>query len=329
MLLELRAQDVALIGAVELALEPGFNVFTGETGAGKSILIDSIALLLGRRARSSDVRAGATSAYVDGVFALPANGILNATLATYGIEPDETLLVSREVVPGDPARSVARVNGRAVPVRALAELGPKLIDVHGQTEHQSLFRSARQIEYLDRYGGHTEQRFTMQRLVDQLRDVRSEEAKLETRVRETARQTDLLAFQVDEIDEARILNDEDQTLNAEREVLLNAVRLNELAAESERSLAGDDPAAVADRLAEAIANLTEIAAIDSSIRPLVDQLEEAQATVTDAAQSLASYAVGIESDPSRLAEIDARLEAIATLKRKYGDSSLLTMHEPA
>ena len=320
MLLRLRVQNLALIDAVELALEPGFNVLTGETGAGKSILIDAIDLLLGRRARPDDVRAGARAAYVDGVFTPPESTGLAATLEAYGIEPDESLLVSREVIVNGVARSVARVNGRAVPVRALAELGPHLIDIHGQVEHQSLFRPARQIEYLDRYGGHARERQEVAQLVDRWRTVKAEDAELRRDVRETARLIDLLSFQVNEIDGAGLSPDEDEALRVERQVLANAERLRELAGISERLLSGDDAGAAVDRLGEAMATLAEIADLDPAVRPAAEQIAEAQAVITDAAQSVAAYAANIESDPARLEEINARLDLLETLKRKYGDS---------
>ena len=320
MLLRLRVQNLALIDAVELALEPGFNVFTGETGAGKSILIDAIDLLLGRRARPEDVRAGARAAYVDGVFTPPESEGLAATLEAYGIEPDESLLISREVIVNGVARSVARVNGRAVPVRALAELGPHLIDIHGQVEHQSLFRTARQLEYLDHYGGHTRERQDVARLADRWRAVKAEDAELRRDARETARLIDLLSFQVNEIDGAGLSVDEDEALRVERQVLANAQRLRELAGVSERLLTGDDAGAAVDRLGEAMATLAEIAELDPAVRPAADQIAEAQAVIADAAQSIAAYAADIESDPARLEEINARLDVLDTLKRKYGDS---------
>ncbi len=320
MLLRLRVQNLALIDAVELALEPGFNVFTGETGAGKSILIDAIDLLLGRRARPEDVRAGAKAAYVDGVFAPPAGAALSATLEAYGIEPDESLLISREVLVDGVARSVARVNGRAVPVRALVELGPQLIDIHGQVEHQSLFRASRQLEYLDRYGGHADQRQAVAQLVDRWRALEAEDAELRRDARETARLIDLLSFQINEIDGAGLSVDEDEALRIERQVLANAQRLRELAGASERLLTGDDTGAAVDRLGEAMAALAEIADLDPAVKPAADQIAEAQAVISDAAQSIAAYAADIQSDPARLEEINARLDLLDTLKRKYGDS---------
>ncbi len=320
MLLRLRVQNLALIDAVELALEPGFNVFTGETGAGKSILIDAIDLLLGRRARPEDVRAGVRAAYVDGVFTSPESEGLAATLEAYGIEPEESLLISREVIVDGVARSLARVNGRAVPVRALAEIGPHLIDIHGQVEHQSLFRTARQLEYLDHYGGHTRERQDVARLVDRWRAVKAEDAELRRDARETARLIDLLSFQVNEIDGAGLSVGEDEALRVERHVLANAQRLRELAGVSERLLTGDDAGAAVDRLGEAMATLAEIAELDPAVRPAADQIAEAQAVIADAAQSIAAYAADIESDPARLEEINARLDVLDTLKRKYGDS---------
>jgi len=148
-------RDFALIDAVDVALEPRLNVLTGETGAGKSILIDALALVLGRRAHPADVRSGAPSAFVEAVFDTTPDQAV-AVLDSYGVDVDESLIVSREV--RGAGRSTARINGRAVPVRALAELGRTLVDVHGPSEHQSLFRRSQQLEYLDRFAGLTPQR---------------------------------------------------------------------------------------------------------------------------------------------------------------------------
>ena len=142
------------------------NVLTGETGAGKSILIDALALVLGRRAHPADVRTGASRAFVEAVFDTTPRGAATV-LDAYGVEADESLILSREV--RGAGRSTARVNGRAVPVRALASLGPTLVDLHGPSEHQSLFRRSQQLEYLDRFAGLMPQRIAVAELARELR----------------------------------------------------------------------------------------------------------------------------------------------------------------
>ncbi len=318
MLLQLRIENFALIKELDLRLEPGLNVLTGETGAGKSILIDAIGLVLGRRASPADVRSGAPSAYVEGVFAGEAAGSTASLLHEFGIEPDDTLVLTREVA--SEGRSVARVHGRAVPLRALAELGRRLVDVHGQSEHQSLFLSARQLEYLDRFGGLEPARDSVSALVGRLRAARAEIQNLQRDAREMAREIDLLRFQSDEIGEAAPEPGEDERLDAERRVLANAERLRELAARAAGVLDRDQPPGALDLLGEAQAALDEASELDPGAAGMRTQLAEAQALVAELARSLEGYAHAVEADPSRLADLNARIDILDGLKRKYGDS---------
>ena len=317
MLLQLRVQDFALIDAVELRLEPGLNVLTGETGTGKSILIDAIGLLLGQRASPDDVRAGARRAYVEGIFAGEA-AAATGLLQQYDIEAEDTLVVSRDVAAE--GRSVARMGGRALPARSLAELGRRLVDIHGQTEHQSLFRRPRQIDYLDRYGGLLEARRAVADLVQRLRATHREIRDLRQDERTLAREIDLLAFQAEEIEAAKLDPEEDTALRAERQVLAHAERLRELADHSGRLLDGDDPPGALDLLGEAQTALDETAALDPSAGAMRSRISEIQELLSDLSRELTSYAHSIEADPERLAELDARLDAIETLKRKYGET---------
>ena len=317
MLLQLRVQDFALIDAVELRLEPGLNVLTGETGTGKSILIDAIGLLLGQRANPGDVRAGGRRAYVEGIFAGEA-AAATGLLQEYGIEAEDTLAVSRDVAAE--GRSVARIGGRALPARALAELGRRLVDVHGQTEHQSLFRRSRQLDYLDRYGGLLEARRAVADLVERLRATRREIRELQQDERALARETDLLAFQVEEIEAAELDPNEEAGLRAERQVLAHAERLRELADRTGRLLNGEEPPGALDLLGEAQTALDEAAALDPSASPMRSRIGEIQELLSDLSRELTSYAHAIEADPARLAELDGRLDANETLKRKYGET---------
>jgi DNA repair protein RecN (Recombination protein N) len=310
-------RNFALIDAVDLALESGLNVLTGETGAGKSILIDALALVLGRRADPADVRSGAPSAYVEAVFDTTASAS-EAVLDAYGVSVDESLILSREV--RGAGRSTARINGRAVPVRALAELGPTLVDVHGPSEHQSLFRRSQQLEYLDRFGGLMPQRQAVSTLTRELRATCQEVDDLQRDAREAARELDLLTFQVDEIAAAELTAGEDEQLRAARQVLVNAERLRDLAGRAAARLQGESLNSGPDVLGSTREAAEEMASLDPAVGPLAQQAAQLQELADDLALSLQSYAEDVEADPSRLQQIDARLDQIEALIRKYGDT---------
>ena len=317
MLRHVSVRDFALIDAVDLALESGLNVLTGETGAGKSILIDALALVLGRRAHPADIRPGASRAYVEAVFettSAPAAGVLEG----YGVEADESLILSREV--RGAGRSTARINGRAVPVRALADLGRRLVDVHGPSEHQSLFRRSQQLEYLDRFAGLMPKRDAVGELARDLRFTQREIDDRQRATRETAREIDLLTFQVNEIDSAGLTVGEDERLRTDRMTLANAERLRDLASQTAARLQGEalDPAP--DIFGSTREAADEMATLDPAVRPLAQQAAQLQELASELALTLQSYAENVEADPARLQQIDERLNQIETLLRKYGDT---------
>ncbi|MDE2867197.1 MAG: DNA repair protein RecN [Chloroflexota bacterium] len=317
MLRHVSVRDFALIDAVDLALEPGLNVLTGETGAGKSILIDAMALVLGRRAHPADIRPDARHAYVEAVFdATPGRAV--AVLDSHGVEVDESLTLSREV--RGAGRSTARINGRAVPVRALAELGRTLVDMHGPSEHQSLFRRSQQLEYLDRFAGLIPEREAMAALVRDLRATSREADLLQRNARETAREIDLLTFQVDEIAAAGLTAGEDERLRADRLVLANAERLRGLASQAAAQLQGETLDPAPDIFGSTRAAAEEMASLDRGVRPLAEQAAQLQELAADLALTFQSYAENVEADPARLEQIDERLNQIESLTRKYGDT---------
>ncbi|HEX5502719.1 MAG TPA: AAA family ATPase, partial [Thermomicrobiales bacterium] len=209
MLLELTIQDFAIIDRLRLAFGPGLNALTGETGAGKSIVIDALGAILGERTGAEFVRAGAAGARVEGVFALDTPGAagVRETLAEFGLAddadaPDEPLILAREIAAN--GRSTARVNGRAVTAGTLARIGERLVDIHGQSDHLSLLRPASHVDFLDRYAGVLPAREEVTALVGELREVRERLANLDRDERELARRVDLLRFQADEIAAARL-----------------------------------------------------------------------------------------------------------------------------
>ncbi len=317
MLRHISVRDFALIDAIDVALEPGMNVLTGETGAGKSILIDALALVLGRRAHPADVRPGASRAIVEAVFDTTSSEAA-VVLDSYGVDADESLILSREV--RGAGRSTARVNGRAVPVRALASLGQTLVDVHGPREHQSLFRRSQQLEYLDRFAGLMPQRTVVADLVRELRATAREADDLQRNARETAREIDLLTFQVEEIDAVELSAGEDEQLRANRLVLANAERLQGLANQAAAQLQGETLDPAPDIFGPTREAADAMAALDPSTRPLADQAAQLQELATDLAVTFQAYAENVEADPARLQQIDDRLNQIEALIRKYGDT---------
>ncbi len=324
MLTELRIRDLAIIEALDLTFGPGFNVLTGETGAGKSIIIDAVNLLLGDRASQEVIRAGAERTEVEGVFHLAAGTAarLAPLLAEHGLEGDapDLLVLAREVRAS--GRSVGRVNGRAVSSALLGEIGGLLVEVHGQGEHMALLREREHIGLLDRYAGLHAQVTEVAGLVRQVRGLRRELEGLRQDERERARRIDLLTYQVQEIRAARLREGELEELESERRRLTNAEQLAQLSVEALRLLQESDGegAAVLDALGGVEQALARLARIDPAIAPLAEQLEQAAALLDDLARELSRYREEIEFNPRRLAQVEERLHLIRSLQRKYGDT---------
>ncbi len=322
MLTELTINDLAIIDELHLQLTSGFNVLTGETGAGKSIIIDAVSLLLGGRAEAEIVRAGAERAQVEGIFQVsPAVRVaLDPLLTENGLEGDEPdiLALAREVRKG--GRGVCRVNGRAVTLSLLRDIGQYLVDIHGQSEHLSLLRVREHINLLDRYADLWDERTALGQVVVQLRQVQRELDALLKDEREMARRTDLLQFQIEEIGSAKLKPGEDATLEKERTRLANAEQLAALADEAYQALyegSGETPAAL-DALAQATKALTGLAKIDPSLAEHLQTAESAAAQLDDLARTVRAYRERIEFSPKKLDQVEDRLDAIKRLKRKYG-----------
>lgn len=328
MLTELTIRDLAIIDRLNIRLHPGFNALTGETGAGKSIIIDAVDLLLGGRGDSTLVRAGAKRAIVEGVFMLNPGeqAELNPLLETHGLEGDtpDVLLLGREVRAS--GRSVARVNGRAVTVSLLRQIADGMVDIHGQSEHLSLLQVRAHLDLLDRYAGLWELRTQVADKVKALRDVRHELDALIRDERTLARRVDLLQFQIEEIGEAKLRPDEEATLLQDRNRLANTEQLttsinNAYQALREGNSRGQRGAAL-DMVNQALKALTSAARLDPSLTPLRDQTESLSYQLDDLCNELLNYQEILESswDPRRLTQVEERLNLIRQLKRKYGDS---------
>jgi DNA repair protein RecN (Recombination protein N) len=328
MLTELTIRDFAIIDELTLRMHPGFNVLTGETGAGKSIIIDAVELLLGGRGDSTVVRTGAKRAIIEGTFRLEQNAQeqINPLLEENGLEGDaaDVLMLAREVRAS--GRSVGRVNGRAVTISLLREVADGLLDIHGQSEHLSLLKVRAHLDLLDRYADLWDRRSQVAERVGELRRVRGELDQLLFDERALARRADLLQFQVDEIGNATLQPGEEEGLLQERARLANAEQLASLVGEAYGALqdtagTGQEAAAV-DLVDQALRALTALTRIDSSLEAQRETLESISYQLDDLGSSLRDYQESIETDwdPRRLARVEDRLDLIYRLKRKYGDS---------
>ncbi|MEW5917103.1 MAG: DNA repair protein RecN [Gemmatimonadota bacterium] len=317
MLTELRIRDLAIIRDVRLALAPGFNVLTGETGAGKSIIVGALGLLLGERASADLVRAGASRARVEAAFDVVGNRRLLADLDERGIDAsDGTLILSREVVSGSGGRSRAWINGSPVTTTVLGDVARALVNLHGQHESQTLLQPAVQRDLLDAFGGSLEEAARVRDAFETLVSVREELAALETRRRDAERRADYLRHVVSEIDAATLVVGEDQALDDEERRLTNVEDLRRHVADAIAAL--DGPDAVLGRLAQARRELTALNRLDPSLGGLQEQLDAATYTVDELRRELEHYDSGITADPERLRTVQERRDTIFRLTRKYG-----------
>lgn len=323
MLTELRVRHFAIIDDLHVRFHRGFNVLTGETGAGKSIIIDAIELLLGAKTNQEMVRAGQNLASIEGIFELDdaVGSSIQAELETLGLEnEDGFLILARDVRRG--GRSVARINGRAVAQSVLASIGGLLVDIHGQGQHLSLLKVREHVNLLDRYAGLEAQRAALAGQVAELQRIRRELEVLRRDAREIARRVDLLAYQVEEIDAAVLEPDEDTNLENERKRLANAEALASQSAAIYGILAegGAEALPVLDQLGETVARLQKLAQVDAELEAVLTQAQDVFERVNDLARDMGDYNAGISYDPERLAEVEERLDLIFQLKRKYGDT---------
>jgi len=327
LLVELSISNLAIIDHLRLQFSAGFNVLTGETGTGKSIIIDAVSLLLGARASTDLVRTGADGAAVEGVFQLDAETLraLQDEFGALGLLDDAELaagelIVRREVSAG--GRSSARVNGRAVTQSVLRDLGRHLIDIHGQGDQLTLLQARRHIDFLDRYGGLEEPRAEVAGVVRRLREVREALRALQRDARELARRVDLLTFQVDEIRAARLHPDEEADLRRERTLLANAEKLKLLAdSVYELLFEGEErQRSVVDQLGAVVDHMAALQKVDDTLGEQSQTVETALYQLEELARTMRAYRDEVAYDPQRLEQVEERIDLIANLKRKYGDT---------
>ena len=323
MLTELRIENFAIIQKLELNLEAGLSTFTGETGAGKSIILDAILALMGGRTDSAQIRSGADRAVLEATFRIsPQNQTeIHAILQREDLldEPDY-LMLSREI--RREGRNIARVNGRSVNFSLLRELGEYLVDIHGQSEHLSLLNVRNHLGLLDRYADTAKEIGDYRRLFQKIQEVRRELIDLRKQEADAARRVELLRYQVEEIDSARLQVGEEKNLRLERDRLANA---ESLAEEAQRSLIlledgdGEMPS-ITDLLGQVVQSMTALCRIDPTKGNLLNQVESTLETLTDIGKDLRTYLEETEFNPRRLDAIEERLGLIENLKRKYGGS---------
>jgi DNA repair protein RecN (Recombination protein N) len=325
-LLELTIRNFAVIQDTRIEFAPGLNALTGETGAGKSIVIDALSAVLGARASAEFVRTGTRGAYVEAVFDLEAianpQPVLDA-LRSLGIEHDtsEPLVLARDI--SDRGRSTARIASRTVTASALGEVGQLLVDIHGQSDHLSLLRPLAQLDLLDRFAGTLMLRLRVAEQYRAWQALRQRVVEFDEEQRTLAQRLDLLRFQANELTTADVQPGEDTRLQQERTILANAERLVRAAAEAQAALAGDATAAVLepgglDRIRAASRALEEIASLDPSIEPTLVRLNDALFALEDVSSDLRDYAERTELDPQRLEQVEERLDLLRRLTRKYG-----------
>jgi DNA repair protein RecN (Recombination protein N) len=319
MLHELRVENLLLMERAELRLSPGLNVLTGETGAGKTLMAHALDLLLGGRARSGIVRAGAPEAYVEGVFALPPG--LEAAIAERIPQDAEELVLARRVWPD--GRTRAYINGRAATVADLRELGSQLLAFYGQHEHRKLMVATAQLDVLDAYGGQAQLKLRGEvgTAYEHVRGLRRRVAELQELAGARDRELDLIAFELDEIEAAAPTEEEQDGLSAERERLRHLEGLQTAAAAGAEVLdSDDDRGGLAVALAQAVGQLEAVADADPDLAPLLERLQAVRYEAEDLGSELRRYAVGLDGAPGRLEEVEDRLALFARLERKHGGS---------
>ncbi|MGD0438293.1 MAG: DNA repair protein RecN [Bryobacteraceae bacterium] len=318
MLLELMVENYAVVERVRVKFHKGLNLLTGETGSGKSIVVDALGLVLGGRASADMVRSDTMRARVSAIFEAPQDPASRALLEEAGIPvEDGELLIEREVSAEGKSRAFA--GNRPVTVAWLRGLAPFLGDIHGQHEQQQLFSPAAQLELLDESAGLEEKRRLVSGLFAQWKKAQSELEELNRSEQEKLRLADMWAFQRKEIEAAGLQPGEDAQLENERLVLKNVGKLQEHANGAYLALY-DSPDSVATQIRIALKKLEELCRIDGSLQPAAETIRSAMIGVDEASDSVRHYLDRLEADPNRLEDVESRLALIDKLKRKYGNT---------
>lgn len=317
MILSVSIKNYALIKALDIDLSAGLNVITGETGAGKSIIIDALSLLLGVRANKQNIRAGQKKMTVSALFALtPA---LEARLAEFGAE-DGQIVLSREI--DQNGRNVCRVGGVIVPLALLKEIGPQLIDIHSQHEHVALFKSENQRALLDAFAQDEALLGTLSEQAAQLKALAAEIREFQHSGREAARLQEMERYQLDEIDRAALQPGEETGLEQDKKLLENGETVFREANEAAQLLSGTEPApGILEQIGVLSGQLEQLASVDAFFKPFFESVQGAASELNALSYELVNYLDQLDFSTERLEEVEARLSQIEDLKRKYGENT--------
>ncbi|MEK6673243.1 MAG: DNA repair protein RecN [Nitrospirota bacterium] len=324
MLLQLKIKDFAIIDDLTIKFRPGLNVLTGETGAGKSIVVDAFGLALGERAQTDLIRTGRNETVIEAFLDISAHPVLERL----GIPLDDGIILRRNL--SSAGKSRAYINDTMINVQTLLEVGETLVDIHGQHEHQSLLSTDNQRTMLDAYAKLTELRASFEKLFHEVQSIKGILSKFRSDLRERNERIELLRFQINEIDSAALKSGEKERLIEEKAILSNLAKLNELT-DLAHSLLYSGEGSVQDKLSSAHSAIKEISVIDNSAAEVLGLIEGARPLIDDAVISLRRYKDRYDVDPNRLEEIEDRLDLIKKFEKKYGEGidSILQFRENA
>lgn len=318
MLRLLNIVNFAVIDRLQVEFKQGLNVLSGETGSGKSILIDALGLLLGDRSSADLIRTGESRAFIEGVFEIEGNTPLEELLAEAGVDTSEgEALIRRELVANGRGRIF--INNQVANVGLLKTIQPHLIDIHGQGDQQSLLLPEAHLNLFDSFAGASKNRARVSQAYDNLQRLARELEQIRQSESERLRTLDMINFQISEIEQARLTPNEDVELEAERNLLVNAERLAELSGDAYRRIY-DAEDSILSSLSIAQKRVNDLAAVDNRFAPYIEQLSTVKHILNDVAFFLGEYYGGIQASPDRLSAVDDRLMELNRLKRKYGDS---------
>lgn len=313
MLKEIRVKNYAIIEDLALEFHPGLNILTGETGAGKSIIVGALGIALGQRAYTEMIKTGCKEASVEAYFEIDGHPLLDEL----GINTTGGVIVRRNISSSGKTR--AYINDTMVSVQSLSAFGRALVDMHGQHDHQSLLSTDKQMLFLDHYGGLGPERARVAGLYEETKELGEKLHEIRHNARQRAERLDLLRFQISEIESASLSEGEDQKLQEEKRLLSNITRLNELIESSHSTLYGSEGSCT-EKLSSAVSDLKEMSSLDKGLAAVLDVLEQAHNLVEDASFSIRDLKDRYDMEPGKLLEVEDRLELISNLTRKYGGS---------
>jgi DNA repair protein RecN (Recombination protein N) len=317
MLTQLTISNFAIISHLDIHFKPGLNILSGETGAGKSIIISAVNLILGGRAHSDLIRTGSEEARVEALFILPSNPFISTVVGEMGFSFDGDLVIRRQI--SREGRNRISINGSLATLQMLSKIGNLLISVSGQHEHQLLLKPENHLYLLDDFGGLTEERLGLNALFNRYQSLLEKRSSLQRKIREMEERQELERFQRDEIDKADLKEDEDKHLEREKKRLQHAEQLRGLVEETYQTLYEKD-GAVLSELSACVKRLSKGVEMDPDLKSAMDILSSAKAQVEEAALELRNRQESIPMDPHLLEEVEERLQVMLKLKRKYGSS---------